>query len=291
MKFSLSKGPNSKESTKICVQRKVLETHESQRQMLDMHTKIMRTSEHAEGCRLDHQQLNELKRLAAEDLRPVWEIYDELASSASTSLDTAAYFPDFYTAQARNTMYYSRAKRYPRLPAMRQDLRLTAEPTTTKSGCWLRVTAGAEMGHLRLSYPGKIFPRIAGYLKCSIPKRKNLAQLSQHPGARLFLPLLPSCASAAVLPVSFVLAGFDILNVGTSRPVEALSSIASGCGFQPLKFRFGMFIVWLCEPTTIWNCLQLIIDGQPKAVTVVRQMDDGYMRGRGSVRCSAAYGD
>ncbi|KRY53611.1 hypothetical protein T4A_14039 [Trichinella pseudospiralis] len=31
------------------------------------------------------------------------------------------------------------------------------------------------MGHLRLSYPGKIFPRIAGYLKCSIPKRKNLA--------------------------------------------------------------------------------------------------------------------
>ncbi|KRZ32945.1 Major sperm protein 2 [Trichinella pseudospiralis] len=86
----------------------------------------------------------------------------------------------------------------------------------------------------------------------------------------------------AVLPVSFVLAGFDILNVGTSRPVEALSSIASGCGFQPLKFRFGMFIVWLCEPTTIWNCLQLIIDGQPKAVTVVRQMDDGYMRGRGS---------
>ncbi|KRX98914.1 hypothetical protein T4E_6390 [Trichinella pseudospiralis] len=103
-------------------------------------TEIMRTSEHAEGCRLDvyafyhHQQLNELKRLAAEDLRPVWEIYDELASSASTSLDTAAYFPDFYTAQARNTMYYSRAMRYPRLPAMRQDLRLTAEPTTTKSG-------------------------------------------------------------------------------------------------------------------------------------------------------------
>ncbi|KRZ32944.1 hypothetical protein T4C_13389 [Trichinella pseudospiralis] len=34
-------------------------------------TEIMRTSEHAEGCRLDHQQLNELKRLAAEDPRPV----------------------------------------------------------------------------------------------------------------------------------------------------------------------------------------------------------------------------
>ncbi|KRY81116.1 hypothetical protein T4D_7775 [Trichinella pseudospiralis] len=99
---------------------------------------MIRTSEHAEGCRLDvyafyhHQQLNELKRLAAEDPRPVWEIYDELASSASTSLDTAAYFPSW--DQVRNTMYYSRTMRYPRLPAMRQDLRLTAEQTTTKSG-------------------------------------------------------------------------------------------------------------------------------------------------------------
>ncbi|KRX31788.1 hypothetical protein T05_6860, partial [Trichinella murrelli] len=31
-------------------------------------------------------------------------------------------------------MYYSRSKRYPRLPARRQDLRVTAEQTTTKSG-------------------------------------------------------------------------------------------------------------------------------------------------------------
>ncbi|KRZ18540.1 hypothetical protein T4B_11201, partial [Trichinella pseudospiralis] len=38
-------------------------------------------------------------------------------------------------------------------------------------------------------------------------------------------------------------------------------------------------------------CLQLIIDEQAKTVTVVRQMDDGYTRGRGSVRRSAAYGD
>ncbi|KRX30018.1 hypothetical protein T05_2258, partial [Trichinella murrelli] len=55
-----------------------------------------------------------------------------LASNASTSLETAAYFPTW--EQARNTMYYSRSKRYPRLPARRQDLRLTAEQTTTKSG-------------------------------------------------------------------------------------------------------------------------------------------------------------
>ncbi|KRY02481.1 hypothetical protein T03_8658, partial [Trichinella britovi] len=54
-----------------------------------------------------------------------------LASNASTSLETAAYFPTW--EQARNTMYYSRLKRYPPLPARRQDLQLTAEQTTTKS--------------------------------------------------------------------------------------------------------------------------------------------------------------
>ncbi|KRZ88957.1 hypothetical protein T08_452 [Trichinella sp. T8] len=101
-------------------------------------SEVIRTGEHAEGCRVDahafyhQQQLNELKRLAAGDPRPVLEIYDELASNASTSLETAAYFPTW--EQARNTMYYSRSKRYPRLPASRQDLRLTAEQTTTKSG-------------------------------------------------------------------------------------------------------------------------------------------------------------
>ncbi|KRX40348.1 hypothetical protein T06_6202 [Trichinella sp. T6] len=101
-------------------------------------TEVIRTGEHAEGCRVDahafyhQQQVNELKRLAAEDPRPVLKIYDELASNASTSLETAAYFPTW--EQARNTMYYSRSKRYPPLPARRQDLQLTAEQTTTKSG-------------------------------------------------------------------------------------------------------------------------------------------------------------
>ncbi|KRY04451.1 hypothetical protein T03_9800 [Trichinella britovi] len=39
-------------------------------------------------------------------------------------------------------MYYSRLKRYPPLPARRQDLQLTAEQTTTKSG-WCEA-AGSE---------------------------------------------------------------------------------------------------------------------------------------------------
>ncbi|KRZ47944.1 hypothetical protein T02_14561 [Trichinella nativa] len=62
-------------------------------------THVIRSCEQADGCRVDlhtlyqQQQLNELKRLAAGDLKPVTEIYDDLASNASTSLDTAAYFP------------------------------------------------------------------------------------------------------------------------------------------------------------------------------------------------------
>ncbi|XP_003381477.1 conserved hypothetical protein [Trichinella spiralis] len=101
-------------------------------------TEVIRLCEHAESCPVNpdafyhHQQLAELRRLASEDTRPVMEIYIELASNASTSSDTAAYFPSW--EQARNTMYYSRAKRYQRLPARRQDLRLTAEKRTTTSG-------------------------------------------------------------------------------------------------------------------------------------------------------------
>ncbi|XP_003382015.1 hypothetical protein Tsp_11115, partial [Trichinella spiralis] len=101
-------------------------------------TEVIRLSEHAESCPVNphafyhHQQLAELRRLASEDTRPVMEIYNELASNASNSSDTAAYFPSW--EQARNAMYYSRAKIYQRLPARRQDLRLTAEKTTTTSG-------------------------------------------------------------------------------------------------------------------------------------------------------------
>ncbi|KRX62394.1 hypothetical protein T09_8650 [Trichinella sp. T9] len=60
-----------------------------------------------------HEQLDELGRLAPEDPRPVMEIYDEFASNASTSLDTAAYLPTWN--QVPHTMYNRRARRYPRL--------------------------------------------------------------------------------------------------------------------------------------------------------------------------------
>ncbi|KRY99180.1 hypothetical protein T11_5628 [Trichinella zimbabwensis] len=101
-------------------------------------TEVIRTSKHAEGCRVDahafyhQQQLNELKRLAAEDPRPVTQIYHELASSASTSLNTAGNFPTW--DQARHIMYYSRARRFPPLPETRQELQPTAEQRAANSG-------------------------------------------------------------------------------------------------------------------------------------------------------------
>ncbi|KRZ59131.1 hypothetical protein T02_2377 [Trichinella nativa] len=58
-------------------------------------TEVIRLSEHAESCPVKphtfyhHQQLAELRRLASEDTRPVMEIYNELASNAYTSSDTA----------------------------------------------------------------------------------------------------------------------------------------------------------------------------------------------------------
>ncbi|KRZ92132.1 hypothetical protein T08_3063 [Trichinella sp. T8] len=50
--------------------------------------------------------------------RPVMEIYDELASNASTSLETAVHF--LMLDQTRYTMYNRRAWKYPRLPATRE---------------------------------------------------------------------------------------------------------------------------------------------------------------------------
>ncbi|KRY45839.1 hypothetical protein T03_17742 [Trichinella britovi] len=60
-----------------------------------------------------HKQLEELGRLAPEDPRQLMEIYDEFASNASTSLDTAAYLPTW--DQMSHTMYNRQARRYLRL--------------------------------------------------------------------------------------------------------------------------------------------------------------------------------
>ncbi|KRX12579.1 hypothetical protein T07_9765 [Trichinella nelsoni] len=107
-------------------------------------TQVIQTCEHADGRRVDpdtlYQQLNELKRPAAEDRNPVTEIYDDLANNASTSADTAAYFPSW--DQTQNTMCTT--------VVQYRD----THNFWLLCGCWLRVTASPRIGLLRLSNPG-----------------------------------------------------------------------------------------------------------------------------------------
>ncbi|KRY78338.1 hypothetical protein T4A_11359 [Trichinella pseudospiralis] len=246
------------------------------------------------------QLLNELKRLAAEYLRPVSEIYDELASNASTSLDTAAYFPSW--DQARNTKYYSRAKRYPRLLARRQDLRLTAEQTTTKSG-WCEA-AGAEMGHLRLSHPAlhskaeELGVHLApAKFVCDFETALIPSIQGNFPNTRVQGCFFHFCQAVfrqvdwlglrtdyinnqevgkkveMLMLVSLGPAGFEILNVGMSGELEALLEYFQREWFPATKIP-------------LWNVHGVL----GKTVTVLRQMDEGYTRGRNSVRRSATCG-
>ncbi|KRY99382.1 hypothetical protein T11_17427 [Trichinella zimbabwensis] len=101
----------------------------------------------------------------------------------------------------------------------------------------------------------------------------------------------------AFFPVNLVPAGFEILNVETSGQVEALFQY-----YQREWLPATKIPLWnvhgvamrtnnhLEAPPGFYQFLQLIIDEQGKTETVVRQIDDGYARGRGSVRRSAAYG-
>ncbi|KRX61140.1 hypothetical protein T09_175, partial [Trichinella sp. T9] len=126
----------------------------------------------------------------------------KLASNASTSLATAAHFQTW--EQDRNTMYYSRSKRYPRLPVRWQDLRLIAEQMTTKSGaqflmyhsptnnilifaneagvrllaqsnCWCGDGTRKLLPVVYCLTVRKDLPTYSRIFKYSIPKRKNLA--------------------------------------------------------------------------------------------------------------------
>ncbi|KRX63892.1 PiggyBac transposable element-derived protein 3, partial [Trichinella sp. T9] len=113
----------------------------------------------------------------------------------------------------------------------------------------------------------------------------------------------------AFLPVHLVSAGFEIINVGTSSELEALFQY-----FQQEWLSATKIKLWNVHGVSVrtnnhlegWHSrmnkrarkhhlgfyqfLQLILDEQGKTETVVRQIDDGYTHGRGSVRRSAAYG-
>ncbi|KRZ44351.1 hypothetical protein T4C_4331 [Trichinella pseudospiralis] len=221
-------------------------------------TGVIRKSEHAE--------------LAAEYLRPVSEIYDELASNASNNLDTAVYFSSW--DQARNTKYYSRAKRYPRLLARRQDLRLTAEQTTTKSG-WCEA-AGAEMGHLRLSHPA--LHSKAEELGVQLAPAKFVCDFKTS-----LIPSIqgnfPNIRVQAFLLVNLVPAGFEILNVGTSGPVVALLDVPT------IIWKVGTAARTKEHVSITWDSISFFnIDEHGKTENVVRHMDDGYTRGKGCVK-------
>ncbi|KRZ56645.1 hypothetical protein T02_11688, partial [Trichinella nativa] len=129
-------------------------------------------------------------------------------------------------------MYYSRSKRYPRLLTRRQDLRLTAEQTTTKSGaqfliCWLRVTAGAGMGRIRLSPVGTttLIPTFQG----NFPNTRvqgwffHFCQGVFRQVGRLSLRTnFMNNQEKKGKNADGISAGFEIINVGTSGQLEAL---------------------------------------------------------------------
>ncbi|KRX53163.1 hypothetical protein T09_9588 [Trichinella sp. T9] len=99
---------------------------------------VLRTAPHAETCTADDcilykmEKRNTLKRHAREETKPVPQIYNEGCSNASTSLETAGQLPTFKSV--KSARYRSRAKRFPPLPATRQQLEIPAHCRVTKSG-------------------------------------------------------------------------------------------------------------------------------------------------------------
>ncbi|KRX45640.1 hypothetical protein T05_11138 [Trichinella murrelli] len=256
--------------------------------------------------------------------RPVMEIYDELASNASTSLETAAHFPMW--DQARHTMYNRRARKYPRLSATRQELQLTAEHTTTKSDeqflmyhspindiLIFATEAGVRLltesncwcgdGTFKIVPSWKDLPMYSRIFEVLLSKAEELG--AQLDPAKFFWDfetnLIPAIQgnfpnirvqALAFLPVNLVPAGFEIINVGTSNQLEALFRY-----FQREWLPTNKISLWNVHGVSMrinnymeGKFLQLIIDEQGKTETVVRQIDDDYTREMGFVRRSAAYG-
>ncbi|KRZ48271.1 hypothetical protein T02_6730 [Trichinella nativa] len=197
----------------------------------------------------------------------------------ASSLHAAAYFLSL--DQARNTMYYSRAQRYSRLPARRQDLRLTAEQTTTKCSAQFLIyhsptndilifatEAGVRL--LRKNFTSNLMRRNLFVIQGSFHNSRLQGSFFHFCQAVLRQELrekVKMLMAEAFFPVNLIPVGFKILNVWTSGEVEPCSTIPSRSGFLPLKFSFGMST--------------LIIDEQGKTETVVRRRD--------SVRDSAAH--
>ncbi|KRZ15188.1 hypothetical protein T11_8828 [Trichinella zimbabwensis] len=218
-------------------------------------TEVMRTSEHADGCQVDphtfyhHQQLGELRRLASEDPRP-----------------------------ALNAMNYSRALRYPRLPARRQDLRLTAEQTTTKSGAQLLMkdlptySRIFEVLHSKVEELGVQFDPVK--FVCDFETAVIPGIQGNFPNTRVQGCFFHFCQTVLWqyfqrewLPATKIpLWNVHGVAVRTNNHLEGWHSRVNR---RARKHHLGFH-----------QFLRLIIDEQAKTETVVRKMTDGYTRGR-----------
>ncbi|KRX63101.1 Retrovirus-related Pol polyprotein from transposon [Trichinella sp. T9] len=100
--------------------------------------------------------------------RPVMEIYDELASNASTSLETAVHF--LMWDQTRYTMYNRRAWKYPLLPATREVFLVCACADQQPSG---RLAQPHDKKSTKAP-PGQMdddYTRERGFVRCSAAYR------------------------------------------------------------------------------------------------------------------------
>ncbi|KRX77146.1 hypothetical protein T06_2585 [Trichinella sp. T6] len=101
-------------------------------------TSVIKRNDHIESCPVDEHLAYKmekkaiLKKRSAEETKPIPAIYDEEAAAASADPSTFGHFPLFKRVQS--TMYSHRAKRYPKLPSHRQDLKIPALFRTTKAG-------------------------------------------------------------------------------------------------------------------------------------------------------------
>ncbi|KRY16334.1 hypothetical protein T12_9353 [Trichinella patagoniensis] len=89
---------------------------------------VLTSAPHAEDCIPDNSILykmeknNNLKRRAAEEMKPIPQIYNEEASRASADLKISGLFPSY--KKVKTIMYRSRrAKRFPQPQATRQQLK------------------------------------------------------------------------------------------------------------------------------------------------------------------------
>ncbi|KRX71579.1 hypothetical protein T06_4744 [Trichinella sp. T6] len=97
-------------------------------------TSVSRQNDHIESCPVDEHLAYKmekkalLKKLSAEETKPISAIYDE---EASFEPSTSGCFP--LCKRVKSTMYSHRSKQYPKLPNHRRDVQIPVPFKTTKA--------------------------------------------------------------------------------------------------------------------------------------------------------------